>query len=281
MRADVDRRRASRSGSAADRRPGSRRCACPPSTTAIGVGAFGAADEDGTHRLRRVARGRRAPRCICPPTAPRCPTTWWRRARRRSDVRAVARARLRRAPSRDTCASKPTEPGDTVTLSTLATLCLELSAARRSACVVVVAETDGARRRGAPAVAAPTEDGDLFAFPGVRTRLTFTAERAFGGGARAHRRRRAARRGRPAARQRSSGRSTAKRPAWGTSTPPRSRSGRSRRDGCMLAETVRALFDGSGRAGRAAPAERRPPAGRRRAERVHARRVLDRSRRER
>jgi anti-anti-sigma factor len=65
-----------------------------------------------------------------------------------------------------------------ITLGDLATSCLEMSGAD-SAAVVVVGEA--ASLVGAALRQSPAQPGgpDLFAFPGVRSRLTFTTERAF------------------------------------------------------------------------------------------------------
>jgi stage II sporulation protein AA (anti-sigma F factor antagonist) len=65
-----------------------------------------------------------------------------------------------------------------ITLGDLATSCLEMSGADRAAVVIVgeAAALVGAALRQSPA--RPGEP-DLFAFPAVRSRLTFTTERAF------------------------------------------------------------------------------------------------------
>jgi anti-anti-sigma factor len=71
------------------------------------------------------------------------------------------------------------EPGGTIGLARLAATCLE-AAGTQSIGLVVVAEAaglvGGALRRSP---AQSIESGDFFAFPTVRTRLTFTAEPAF------------------------------------------------------------------------------------------------------
>ena len=75
---------------------------------------------------------------------------------------------------------EPTEPGSIITLSTLAALCLELADADAVALVAMVETVGlvGAALRKSPLL---TGEDDFFAFPALRTRLTFTAERAFGG----------------------------------------------------------------------------------------------------
>jgi hypothetical protein len=73
-----------------------------------------------------------------------------------------------------------TDPGGLVPLVEIAGLCLELSRGQAAA-VVMMAETSaliGAALRQSPFDA---DTDDLFAFPDVRRRLTFTAEPAFRG----------------------------------------------------------------------------------------------------
>jgi anti-anti-sigma factor len=73
------------------------------------------------------------------------------------------------------------QPGARVGLSQLLAGCLD-TAETSSLGVVIVAEASGLV--GAALRRSPTqlpEDGGFFSHPGVRTRLTFTAERAFGG----------------------------------------------------------------------------------------------------
>jgi anti-anti-sigma factor len=70
------------------------------------------------------------------------------------------------------------DPPGAITLGDLATCCLEVSGAETAAVVIVgeAAALVGAALRQSPAHAGAT---DLFAFPGIRSRLTFTTERAF------------------------------------------------------------------------------------------------------
>jgi anti-anti-sigma factor len=73
------------------------------------------------------------------------------------------------------------ERGATVGLSPLLSACLDATEASAFG-VVIVAETSGllgAALRRSPTQ--PPEDGGFFSHPGIRTRLTFTAERAFRG----------------------------------------------------------------------------------------------------
>ena len=74
---------------------------------------------------------------------------------------------------------EPMQAGGTVSPSTLAAACLEISGAEALG-IVIVAETVGlvgAALRQSPAQ--PLERGDFFTHPGIRKRLSFTAERAF------------------------------------------------------------------------------------------------------
>ena len=105
MRVPRHRRRRTRSA----RRRIARRAgvlSCPASTFALGVGAFGDASPTAAP-LRRVPRRQRRGRRTCPPTAPTCPTTWWRRAPKRRTARAL-RPRLRRAFARHVRFEQPT-----------------------------------------------------------------------------------------------------------------------------------------------------------------------------
>jgi anti-anti-sigma factor len=73
---------------------------------------------------------------------------------------------------------EPMPPRTTVTLSDMASACLQVARAD-AAGIVAIAETSGlvgASIRQSPAIGG---GGDFFAFPDVRTRLSFTAERAF------------------------------------------------------------------------------------------------------
>jgi anti-anti-sigma factor len=71
------------------------------------------------------------------------------------------------------------EPGRASGVSTILAGCLELAGAQAVG-IVLVGEADGlvgAALRRSPAQ--PPDEGDFFGHPGLRTRLTFTAERAF------------------------------------------------------------------------------------------------------
>jgi anti-anti-sigma factor len=74
---------------------------------------------------------------------------------------------------------EPLQPGAAITPSRLATACLDVAGSDTIG-IVIVAETAGlvgAALRRSPAH--PVRDGDFFAHPSVRTRLSFTTERAF------------------------------------------------------------------------------------------------------
>ena len=70
------------------------------------------------------------------------------------------------------------DPSGAITLGDLATSCLEVSGAETAAVVIVgeAAALVGAALRQSPAQGGAT---DLFAFPAIRSKLTFTTERAF------------------------------------------------------------------------------------------------------
>jgi anti-anti-sigma factor len=165
-------------GSREDRKASASTLSCRPSTTAIGIGAFGASDEEGTCRLGELlavggaaaylpADGTEVPDYLV--TSDGAPLDI-QMSRGLACDGAFARHLRFEALEKDAAAP----------LASIAGLALELSGAL-AACVVAVAETPGLV--GA-ALRRPLADfeGDLFAFPDVRTRLTFTAERAFGGG---------------------------------------------------------------------------------------------------
>ena len=74
---------------------------------------------------------------------------------------------------------EPLQPGAPVTTSQLATACLDVAGSDAIG-IVIVAETAGlvgAALRRSPAQ--PLKSGDFFSHPSVRTRLSFTAERAY------------------------------------------------------------------------------------------------------
>jgi anti-sigma B factor antagonist len=165
-------------GSSEDRQAGLSTLPCRPSTTAIGIGAFGVADEEGTHRLGELLAVSGAAAYL-PADGTEVPDYLVTSGGDPLDIRLSRGLACDGAFARH-MRFEAIEKGDTVSLSTIATLTLELSG-ELSACVVAVVETTGLV--GAALRQSPSDlDGDLFAFPDVRKRLTFTAERAFGGG---------------------------------------------------------------------------------------------------
>jgi anti-anti-sigma factor len=165
-------------GSAGDRQAALTSLPCRPSTTAIGIGAFGVSDEEGVHRLGELLAVAGAAAYL-PADGTEVPDYLV------TSGDAPLELRVSRGLACDGAFARHlrfdvVERGDSVTLTTLAGLALELSGAA-SACVVFVAETTGLV--GAALRQSPADlDGDLFAFPEVRSHLTFTAERSFGGG---------------------------------------------------------------------------------------------------
>ena len=160
-----------------------------------------------------------------------------------------------------------------IALSRVLDACLDLAGVP-SIGVVLVAETVGlvgAALRRSPA--APLDDGDFFAHPGVRRRLAFTAEPAFarsvalvaGVAARGRRRRRAAVRHAAADRRR-----LHRTPARRGVPVPRDQEGKDR----PVRNRLRSVRNRPA-AGRPAPAPRRPRRRGRRRERAGARRLLD------
>jgi anti-anti-sigma factor len=73
---------------------------------------------------------------------------------------------------------EPMPPRTTITLAEIASACLHVTRAD-AAGLVAIAETAGLVGAALRQSSALTVGGDFFAFPDVRTRLTFTAERAF------------------------------------------------------------------------------------------------------
>jgi anti-anti-sigma factor len=165
-------------GSAEDRNGGLSSLPCRPSTTAIGIGAFGVADEEGTHRLGELlAVGGAA--AYLPADGTEVPDYLVTSGGDPVDLKLSRGLACDGAFARH-MRFEAVEKGDVVLFSTIAALALELSNAP-AACVVAMAETTGLV--GAALRRSPADlDGDLFAFPAVRKGLTFTAERAFGGG---------------------------------------------------------------------------------------------------
>jgi hypothetical protein len=164
-------------GSQADRAGLSQVLRCPPSTTAIGVGSFGAepgsADRSGEFLAVEGA-------AVCLPADGTEVADYLVASGTEAPELHVSRGLVCTGAFARHLRFEPTEPGSIVTLSTLAALCLELTEADAAAIVAMVETVGlvGAALRKSPLL---TEEDDFFAFPALRTRLTFTAERAFGG----------------------------------------------------------------------------------------------------
>lgn len=150
---------------------------CPDSVFALGIGAFGDNFEDCRNRFGEFLSVAGAA-VYLPADGTNVPDYLIASGALAPEPKVLygllcqgAFARLARFDAQD-------EDGD-ITLADLAEACLEISGAP-AAGVVMVAEASGlvgAALRQSPARTGT--DGDLFAYPGVRSRLTFTAERAF------------------------------------------------------------------------------------------------------
>ena len=226
-------------GSPADRQAGARHCACPPSTTAIGDWRRSARrTRTARDRLGEFARGVPAPPAYLPADGTEVPDYLFA-----SGARGAGHPRCR-AGSRATGAFARHLRFEAHRAGRHRSRCRRSRRwpsswpATRSACVVVVAETAGLV--GAALRQSPRRPG---------RRLLRVSRRAHA--AHVHRRARVRRRRwrsspascsapggpLPAAQLRPLDRDSGAR--WGTSTPPRSRSGRSRRDASSCSDTVR------------------------------------------
>jgi hypothetical protein len=149
---------------------------CPPSRFALGIGAFGATDDECRERFGEFIAVTGAAAYL-PGDGTEVPDYLVA-----SDAHAPELRVLRSIACDGSFAHhlrfEPTAPATSVSLSELATAALDV-AGGSAAGLVMVAETDGlvgASLRRSPAMAAA---GEFFAFPDVRTRLTFAAERSF------------------------------------------------------------------------------------------------------
>jgi anti-anti-sigma factor len=165
-------------GSPADRAQAPRPLRCPPSTTAIGVGAFGAAGTDAIDRCGEFLAVEGA--AVCLPADGTEVADYLVASGTEAPEIQVSRGLVCVGTFARHLRFEPTEPGTVVAISTLAELCLELTGGDAAALVAMVEAEGlvGAALRKSPFA---TAEDDFFAFPSVRTRLTFTAERAFGG----------------------------------------------------------------------------------------------------
>lgn len=166
-------------GSPEDRQMAPVRLACPPSMMAIGIGAFGAADAEGSRRFGELLAVAGAATYL-PGDGTEVPDYLLTSGTNPLELR-VTRAISCDGKFARHVRFEVTEPGSVATLASIAQLALELTGGA-AAGLVLMAETTGlvgaALRQSSIEAAAP----DFFEFPLVRARLTFTAERAFAGG---------------------------------------------------------------------------------------------------
>ena len=150
---------------------------CPPSRFALGIGAFGTSDDECRDRFGEFIAVAGAAAYL-PGDGTEVPDYLVA-----SDAHAPELQVLQSIACNGSFAHhlrfEPTAPANAVSLSELAAAALDMTGAG-AAGLVVVAETEGlvgASLRRSPSTAG---SGDFFAFPDVRNRLTFAAERAFG-----------------------------------------------------------------------------------------------------
>ena len=151
---------------------------CPASTVAVGIGAFGLGDADGLHRFGEFLAVSGAAACL-PADGTEVPDYLVASGAEAPSIRVSRGVVCDGAFAREV-RFETTGTGSVVSLAEVAAVCLELSRGEAAA-IVMLAETTGligAALRQSPF---ETETDDLFDFPGVRARLTFTAERAFRG----------------------------------------------------------------------------------------------------
>lgn len=165
-------------GSPADRQAPPVSLACPASTVALGIGAFGAGDADGLHRFGEFLAVSGAAACL-PADGTEVPDYLIASGAEAPAVR-VARGLVCDGSFARHLRFEPTDRDGAATLADVAAVCLDLSRSEAAA-VVLMAETSalvGAALRTSPF---ETDTDDLFDFPEVRRRLTYTAEPAFRG----------------------------------------------------------------------------------------------------
>jgi hypothetical protein len=149
---------------------------CPPSRFAIGIGAFGATDDECRERFGEFMAVAGAAAYL-PSDGTEVPDYLVASDAHAPELR-VLRSLACDGPFAHHLRFEPTAPATSVSLSELATAALDTAGAA-AAGLVIVAETDGlvgVSLRRSPALAAA---GEFFAFPDVRARLTFAAERSF------------------------------------------------------------------------------------------------------
>jgi anti-anti-sigma factor len=149
---------------------------CPPTRFALGIGAFGATEDECRERFGEFIAVAGAAAYL-PGDGTEVPDYLVA-----SDAHAPELRVLRSIACDGSFAHQvrfePTAPAASVSLSELASAALDIVGGG-AAGLVIVAETDGlvgASLRQSPAAATA---GEFFAFPEVRTRLTFAAERSF------------------------------------------------------------------------------------------------------
>jgi len=165
-------------GALADRQVAPVALSCPASTVAIGIGAFGAGDADGLHRFGEFLVVSGAAACL-PADGTEVPDYLVASGTEAPSLR-VSRGVVCDGPFAREVRFESTAPGGVVALAEVAAMCLELSRSDAAAIVMLAESTGliGAALRQSPFDA---NTDDLFDFPDVRARLTFTAERAFQG----------------------------------------------------------------------------------------------------
>jgi len=165
-------------GSPADRQVAPVALSCPASTVAVGIGAFGAGDADGLHRFGEFLAVSGAAACL-PADGTEVPDYLVASGTEAPSLR-VSRGVVCDGPFAREVRFETVGPGGVVALAELAAVCLELSRSDAAAIVMLAESTGlvGAALRQSPFDA---DTDDLFEFPDVRARLTFTAERAFQG----------------------------------------------------------------------------------------------------
>ena len=153
-------------------------CRARASTIAVGIGAFGAGDADGLHRFGEFLAVSGAAACL-PADGTEVPDYLVASGAEAATVR-VSRGVVCDGAFARHLRFETTDRSGVVPLADVAAVCLEMSRSEAAA-VVIMAETSaliGAALRTSPFDADTT---DLFDFPDVRRRLTFTAEPAFRG----------------------------------------------------------------------------------------------------
>jgi anti-anti-sigma factor len=149
---------------------------CPDSTLAVGIGAFGASDAECRGRFGELLAVGGAAMCLAG-DGTETPDYLMGEGQLAPEVRLLSGLACE-GPFESLARFEPITPKAGLTLAGLADAWLHV-ARSDAASIAMVAETSGlvgAALRESPGA---RSNGDFFAFPGVRRRLTFTAERAF------------------------------------------------------------------------------------------------------